>query len=262
MEQDLIYDVGLHNGDDTAHYLSKGFRVVGIEADPNLVTKAMARFDKEIKQDRLKLLNVAIGPQEGIRSFWLCDGLSEWNSFDRAVASRLGFPHHAVDVHCRRFADILKEHGVPYYLKVDIEKSDQFCLKGINLQDRPEYVSVEASCFEDLLALRGLGYNAFKIIYQAPGYHHTQFRSIPTGTPAQVTKAISSAANMAVAPNPSGPFGEQTDGNWDNFDVTAYHLLSFLLGHSQHGNPPDWFVWFDIHATNRADILPTAPLYD
>ena len=32
---DLIYDVGMHRGEDTAFYLRKGFRVVAVEADQN-----------------------------------------------------------------------------------------------------------------------------------------------------------------------------------------------------------------------------------
>ena len=31
---DLIYDVGFHQGEDTAYYLKKGFRVVAFEAHP------------------------------------------------------------------------------------------------------------------------------------------------------------------------------------------------------------------------------------
>lgn len=34
MDRDLVYDVGMHNGDDTAFYVSQGYRVVAIEADP------------------------------------------------------------------------------------------------------------------------------------------------------------------------------------------------------------------------------------
>ena len=37
MEKNLIYDVGMSNGDDTAYYLHRGFRVVAIEANPLLV---------------------------------------------------------------------------------------------------------------------------------------------------------------------------------------------------------------------------------
>ena len=32
MIPELIYDVGMHNGDDTAYYLHRGFRVIAVEA--------------------------------------------------------------------------------------------------------------------------------------------------------------------------------------------------------------------------------------
>lgn len=45
---DLIYDVGLHRGEDTDYYLQKGFRVVAVEANPQLVDECTARFAREI----------------------------------------------------------------------------------------------------------------------------------------------------------------------------------------------------------------------
>ena len=36
----LIIDVGMHNGDDTAFYLAKGFEVVAVEANAALVEAA------------------------------------------------------------------------------------------------------------------------------------------------------------------------------------------------------------------------------
>jgi hypothetical protein len=43
--RNLVYDVGMNNGDDTAHYLECGYRVVAIEADPLLVRNARQRFE-------------------------------------------------------------------------------------------------------------------------------------------------------------------------------------------------------------------------
>jgi len=43
MVSDLIYDVGLHNGADTAYYLHRGFRVVTIDANPVLTTAALQK---------------------------------------------------------------------------------------------------------------------------------------------------------------------------------------------------------------------------
>ena len=36
MQNDVIFDVGMNNGDDTAYYLHLGCRVVAVEADPVL----------------------------------------------------------------------------------------------------------------------------------------------------------------------------------------------------------------------------------
>ncbi|TIL80880.1 MAG: FkbM family methyltransferase, partial [Mesorhizobium sp.] len=49
MQADLVYDVGMNNGDDTAYYLHRGFRVVAIEADPDLCNGAVSRFGKELE---------------------------------------------------------------------------------------------------------------------------------------------------------------------------------------------------------------------
>jgi hypothetical protein len=47
----------MNNGDDTAYYLSRGFRTVAIEANPELVKYAKARFAREIASGRLIILN-------------------------------------------------------------------------------------------------------------------------------------------------------------------------------------------------------------
>ena len=166
MQPDLIYDVGMNNGDDTAYYLFKGYRVVAVDADPTLIDAARSRFAAEIAAGRLTLLNVGIGPDEGIAKFYICEGKSEWNSFDVAIASRLGPNYHAIDVPCRRFRNILGQHGVPLYLKIDIEGHDHYCLADLDPAELPKYASVEMTRLEDLIALRDLGYNAFKIVTQ------------------------------------------------------------------------------------------------
>jgi hypothetical protein len=37
--------VGMHKGEDVAYYLHKGYSVLAIEADPQLVEKAKQQFD-------------------------------------------------------------------------------------------------------------------------------------------------------------------------------------------------------------------------
>lgn len=52
---DLIYDVGLFDGGDTAYYLFRGYNVVAIDANPVMVERARLRFAKEIRDKRLTL---------------------------------------------------------------------------------------------------------------------------------------------------------------------------------------------------------------
>jgi hypothetical protein len=57
---------------------------------------------------------------------------------------------------------------VPYYLKIDIEGCDVFCLEALKrTQARPKYVSVETDGYDQLFHLYLLGYNKFKVINQA-----------------------------------------------------------------------------------------------
>jgi len=51
--KDLIYDVGMHNGNDIAYYLSRGYPVVSIEADPVLAEKAKNRFAGQLTNKSL-----------------------------------------------------------------------------------------------------------------------------------------------------------------------------------------------------------------
>jgi hypothetical protein len=84
MRSDLIYDVGMHNGDDTAFYLHQGYRVLAIEADPVQAKAGRQRFDSAIADGRLTILEVAIGPKQGVVPFWVSTN-PEYNSFNRAM---------------------------------------------------------------------------------------------------------------------------------------------------------------------------------
>ncbi|MGI9657593.1 MAG: FkbM family methyltransferase [Gaiellaceae bacterium] len=166
MIPDLIYDVGFHNGIDTEHYLSKGYRVVAVEANPELVEAGKKRFAAEIDDGRLTLLGACIAAQTETTRFWVNDYQSEWSAFDRDLASRDGTTSHPVDVPGVTFDSILAEHGVPHYLKIDIEQSDLLCLQALQREDLPAYVSVEAHSLLYLAILASLGYDSFKCVDQ------------------------------------------------------------------------------------------------
>jgi FkbM family methyltransferase len=73
VNESLIFDVGMHTGQDTDFYLKKGFDVVAVEANPALVEGARERFRDAIACGRLVIHEVAIADREGETDFYVND---------------------------------------------------------------------------------------------------------------------------------------------------------------------------------------------
>ena len=59
-DPNLIYDVGLHHGQDTDFYLNKAYRAVAFEANPGKAAFCLERFATEIADGRLTLVEGAV----------------------------------------------------------------------------------------------------------------------------------------------------------------------------------------------------------
>lgn len=249
----LICDVGVCNGDDSAYYLHKGYRVVGIEANPLLIPALRERFAAEIAEGRYELLDLGIAPREGEAEFWICDDWPEWSSFDRAVAGRNGSRHHAVAVKTCRFASVLERFGAATFCKIDIEGNDNLCLDDMSVATRPAYLSIEIGTAEpQVRRLQELGYTRFKLISQTtfrqPGTAITALKArIPPSAARLITRVEARLARFQPDPDwrfrygSSGPFGEDSHGGWRTADQVL--ALDRLLEAGDH-----FAEWCDIHA--------------
>ncbi len=283
MIPDLIYDVGMNNGDDTAYYLSRGFRVIAIEANPILAEECAKRFYTEVASDRLKILNVGVSDREGEFPFWICESVSEWSSFNREIASRDDSPHHELTIPCRRFSSILAEHGIPFYLKIDIEGNDMLCLLELQKGRLPKYVSLEAATADPIDHLGSLGYTDFKSISQRvflplempPSPEQARFEQTleQLYTPnifMRIRRALGGKARLLreldrvrfpvawkFPVGSSGPFGEDLRGRWQSADEMreTYRIFQELCGKrttSIFWDEKEYSFWFDLHA-RRSD---------
>ena len=279
MSPDLIYDVGMNNGDDTAYYLLRGYRVIAIEANPILAKAGAQRFAAEIAAGRLKILNVGISDREGDFPFWICEAKSEWSSFHREIASRDGSPNHEVTIPCRQIASIVAEHGVPFYLKIDIEGNDMLCLQGLPGGDLPKYVSLEAAVSDPLTHLTSVGYSGFKCISQrnylalqipacdeqlrfegalenlySPNIFMRALRCL--GAKWLWNRQLDESRTRGAWKFPwgsSGPFGEDLPGRWQTADEMRKTYRSFdeLCRNGAPGifwDRKEYSFWVDLHA--------------
>ena len=58
MVNQLVFDVGMHQGEDTDYYLSKGYRVIAVDADPSLIERASQQFGEAEREGKLVLVNL------------------------------------------------------------------------------------------------------------------------------------------------------------------------------------------------------------
>jgi FkbM family methyltransferase len=180
---DLIYDFGLHRGEDTDFYLRKGFRVVAFEANPELVAECRLRFAAAIQEGRLDIIEGAIvdttapGPPPTTVTFYRNADETIWGTTDRNWAARneaLGTTNSVIEVPVVDLERVIVDHGIPYYMKIDIEGCDLICLRMLErFVTRPVYVSFESDK-TSLANIRGeidllvrLGYDGFQAIEQS-----------------------------------------------------------------------------------------------
>jgi FkbM family methyltransferase len=281
MNPHLIYDVGAHKGEDTEFYLKKGFSVIAIEADPNLAGSIRARFHSEINSGQLTVIGAAIARTAGWVEFFANRHRSVWGTIERKWADRnksLGAPSEILQVPAVTFDSVLSDHGIPYYLKIDIEGADLLCLKALkNFSGSPKYISIESekTRWSDLLyefeLFQSLGYDRFKIIDQG-----TVCCQSPPESPLEGRYVVHDFVGGS-----SGLFGDELPGEWLTASgaINAYRRIFVgyllfgdntigrrvlkktpLLGRFSRLLLPSWH---DTHARHRATsnsaVAPFAP---
>ena len=222
--KDLVYDVGLHRGQDTDFYLKKGYRVVAFEADPDNVAFCRERFAREIAEGRLTIVEGAIAENAATNNghnpavqFYKCVEHPLWSSACEDWAARnevLGTRNDVVNVPAVDFAKCIEQYGVPHYLKADIVGNEIVCLKAfLEFENKPEYISIrsEKLVFRKLEhefdLLEQLGYKDFKAVKQ-------DFERITSPLPS----SNGDKPYHNFEDGSSGPFGEETSGRWKTRD--------------------------------------------
>src|SRR5579871_5889570 len=123
----LVFDIGFNNGDDTDHYLARGFDVLAVEANPELAEAGRRKFAAAIAAGRLRVLNVGIAEQAGQADFYINHAGHVRSSFVPELGQR-GGDFSVVSVPTTTLSALLREHGTPYYLKIDVEWHEWICL--------------------------------------------------------------------------------------------------------------------------------------
>src|SRR5712664_3200716 len=162
-----VFDIGMFDGADTGYYLDCGYRVIAVEANPEAVHNALQRFKRQVASGQLTCINAAISPRgETVELTLSGSDLGSSSVFHERVANK--HPIGTVKVPGVTLSDLFLRHGVPYYLKIDIEGADRLCVLSLTADRRPEYLSFEVGDDVDELVehAAAIGFRRFKIIDQ------------------------------------------------------------------------------------------------
>lgn len=230
--KNLIFDLGFHNGDDTAFYLHRGYKVVAVEADPALIEDGMKKFTDAMVSGNLILLNKAISDKKGSVDFYVNPLHSNLNSLTREFAESTGMESTLIKVPSTSLKDLYAQFGVPFYLKVDIEGADPVVAKELLHLEKPKYVSFETSrtLYPTIFsALHLAGYTRFQLVNQSNN---------PTR-----------AGDYKFSSHSSGYFGEDLPKDkWLSFQDMMSRYIKYTDLRTLDKDELS-LGWLDIHAT-------------
>jgi FkbM family methyltransferase len=245
-----IFDIGMYDGADTAYYLDTGHRVVAVDANPDLVEQARARFAAQLASGQLACVNAAVSGTNGPVELYLSRAdLGSSSLFGERVANKT--PLGSIAVPGVTLPDLFRTYGVPYYMKVDIEGADRLCVLPLTADQRPEFLSFEVdNDVEELVAhLEGIGFRRFKVINQSSFREldnqnclydrtaHFIMRQLGYRDP----RLIRRAGRFFVRGHSSGPLPWLSDGRWYDAKSTQQRLREARASNVLKN-------WYDVHA--------------
>jgi len=264
IDEGLVFDVGAHVGEDSDFYLELGYRVVAVEANPDLAERLAKRFEQEIQRGRYIIVPKAIGEADEHIAFFVNKRRSIWGTTDPEWAARnehVGCPSEQIRVPCIRFEELLRLHGHPLYVKTDIEGADMCCVRALEHVDpaaRPKFISVESNktswreLREEFDAFERLGYDRYQVVDQR-GHPSGRYRTLDRGV---IDYTFESGA--------SGPFGTDLPGPWLTRRQALRRYIPIFVLYRTIGDTTfmakvlrripvlrrclGWVGWYDTHA--------------
>jgi len=159
-KDDLVFDVGANVGQRTKIFSELGRKVIAIEPQPNCINHLQSRFGSNPK---VIIEAVALADKEGEATMWESDA-NVISSMSRTFIETMGqgtFRDNRWDkeiqVPTKTLDQLISTHGVPKWLKIDVEGYEQTVLKGLHhpvpfmsFEFAPELLADTRLCLETI----------------------------------------------------------------------------------------------------------------
>ncbi|MBX3437098.1 MAG: hypothetical protein KF861_06380, partial [Planctomycetaceae bacterium] len=88
MSDTTIFDIGFHKCEDVTYYLTRGCRVIAVDADLRNIESARTRFSAQIASGQLTLVHAAISDTDDQLIKFHLSKNTVWSSLNPEIANR------------------------------------------------------------------------------------------------------------------------------------------------------------------------------
>jgi FkbM family methyltransferase len=167
----LVFDIGAHVGDRTACFRRLGARVVAVEPQPDCAALLRDEFSSDAQA---LIIEAAVGAKQGRARLHRNEANPTVSTLSRdfiaAARDADGWREQnwtdEIDVPVLTLDDLLAQHGVPSFIKIDIEGFEHEALKGLSKAAPAlsfEFTTIQRDVARACIArLTKLGYNSFR----------------------------------------------------------------------------------------------------
>jgi FkbM family methyltransferase len=123
-QDDLVFDIGAHTGNNSAEYLKKGTKIICFEPQPNCVKILNDRFEQDIINGNIIIEQIGIGNKIEQLPLFICNKhtvLSTFSELWKQGRFKDQIWDDEIIIQIDTLDNMINKYSIPVFCKIDVE---------------------------------------------------------------------------------------------------------------------------------------------